>query len=253
MYPLRILRSVALISVFRGNPRRVFDVTNLRQSRYSWTGFSGMMMMKFSCSLRFSWTSNTQVRGALPPFSLCTDWAAVDVEELSFLLAASGQNCELFPVISEEGSIRRPDPVKLRRALRNSTIVVAMYVKGSIPGRDYYVERPLQSEPVRDRQWLPWLSARRCLIAFGRATSDCALTACIHDLAVAPSLEKPEIGRWIVQRLVRKLVRRGIYDISVLARPEQREFFLSCGFGTDILGSTTMIYPSITQQPSIKI
>ncbi|CAD6272516.1 unnamed protein product [Miscanthus lutarioriparius] len=35
---------------------------------------------------------------------------------------------------------------------------------------------------------------------------------------------------------------RGIYDISALCTEKERPFFEACGFGDDMMGSTTMLY-----------
>ncbi|XP_074280545.1 GCN5-related N-acetyltransferase 3, chloroplastic isoform X2 [Silene latifolia] len=40
----------------------------------------------------------------------------------------------------------------------------------------------------------------------------------------------------------RMLTNRGVYDISALCSDDQRLFFEACGFGDDLLGSTTMTY-----------
>ena len=50
------------------------------------------------------------------------------------------------------------------------------------------------------------------------------------------------IGRMIVKRIVRILTSRDIFDIAALCAENERLFFQACGFGDDILGSTTMMY-----------
>ncbi|KAF6138918.1 hypothetical protein GIB67_025647 [Kingdonia uniflora] len=50
------------------------------------------------------------------------------------------------------------------------------------------------------------------------------------------------IGRKIVQRILRALNARDIYDIGALCSEKERLFFEACGFGDDILGSTAMVY-----------
>ncbi|CAK9873195.1 unnamed protein product [Sphagnum jensenii] len=159
-----------------------------------------------------------------------TNWKTIDIEELRSLLAATNQNCEQFPKFDADGSVAKVDPVKLQRALRNSFVVVALNMRVDIP-EDYYTERPPDS----------WLGRNR-LVAFGRATSDHTLTASIYDLAVAPSLQRQGIGRKLLQKIVREISRQGISDIAAMATPDTRCFFQACGFGSDILGSTTMVY-----------
>lgn len=46
----------------------------------------------------------------------------------------------------------------------------------------------------------------------------------------------------ILQRIIRLLTNKGIYDIAALCSDQEMEFFKACGFGDDILGSTTMMY-----------
>ncbi|KAK1570434.1 hypothetical protein Q3G72_001820 [Acer saccharum] len=80
------------------------------------------------------------------------------------------------------------------------------------------------------------------LVGFGRAVSDVGLTASIYDVVVIPSLRRLGIGQMIVRRIVRMLTSRDIYDISALCSEDERLFFEACGFGGDILNSTTMMY-----------
>lgn len=84
------------------------------------------------------------------------------------------------------------------------------------------------------------------LIGFGRAVSDRGLTASIHDVVILPSLQKRGIGRKIVERIIRILTNKGIYDISALCSEKERIFFEACGFGKDPLDSTTMMYTRTT-------
>lgn len=62
------------------------------------------------------------------------------------------------------------------------------------------------------------------------------------NLQVIPSLRRRGIGRKIVQRILRILVNREIYDIAALCSDQQKPFFRACGFGDDVLASTTMMY-----------
>ncbi|KAF5201271.1 Acyl-CoA N-acyltransferases (NAT) superfamily protein [Thalictrum thalictroides] len=63
-----------------------------------------------------------------------------------------------------------------------------------------------------------------------------------HSSVVLPSLQGLGIGRRILNRITRVLTSRGIYDISALCSEKERLFFEACGFGDDVLASTTMIY-----------
>ncbi|MCO5561891.1 hypothetical protein L7F22_015516 [Adiantum nelumboides] len=184
----------------------------------------------------------------LPQTSISLNKDAVDVVELSALLAATRQNCLQFPLLQADGSLAEAaHPSKLHLALQYSTLVVSIHMQGPIPGGDYM--HPIQREHQQHggkKNLTPFLLGRTRpvprLIAFGRATSDHALTASIHDLAVAPSLQRQGFGRRVLQKLLRELGRRGINDIAALASPEQRPFFAACGFGDDEMNSTTMLY-----------
>lgn len=177
--------------------------------------------------------------------TVTTNWKDLDIEEVRSLLAATDQNCENFSKLNSDGSLLKVDRVKLQRALKHSFVVVAIRMGGELE-EDYYMDRPCEENA---RPWMP----RRSLVAFGRATSDSTLTASIYDLAVAPSLQRQGIGRRLVQRIVREIARHGIADIAVMAGPENRAFFRACGFGSDILGSTAMIYTAESSSDALRI
>ncbi|KAG6556612.1 hypothetical protein Mapa_001553 [Marchantia paleacea] len=176
---------------------------------------------------------------------VCTDPVRIDAEQLSSLLAASNQNCELFPRLRDDGTVVPVNPTKLRRALRHSTVVVALYVERG-DEEECEVERidQIPGQPVRGwlDYWKPRPERRRTLVAFGRATSDFSLTASIYDLVVAPSYQRAGYGSRVLLRIVRELRRKGICDIAVTPTPELRKFFDKCGFAPDQLNSTTMMY-----------
>lgn len=46
----------------------------------------------------------------------------------------------------------------------------------------------------------------------------------------------------ILKRLVSVLTSKDIYDISALCEKNDRMFFGACGFGDDMMNSTTMMY-----------
>lgn len=168
-----------------------------------------------------------------------TNWREVDIGELRALLTGTQQNCDQFPERNPDGSVRTEvSPVKLKRAIQHSFIVVAMYIRGEL-GEDYFPERPLTPDRTRT------------LVAFARATSDRSLTAAIHDVAVAPSLQGRGVGRRLMQRMVREITRYGIADISVMADRHTRPFFGKCGFDSDVLGSTAMMYTACTSSSEL--
>ena len=153
----------------------------------------------------------------LPPMSLSLDRNAIDPSELSSLLASTAQNCLQFPSPSSSSSsssssfprlVQPVKPSKLRVALRNSTVVVSIHMNlaedfhgveaycsthrdgrhhgyGTLietlttQGLGLYSNIFFSKDPRARRQ-----RRRRTLVAFGRATSDEALTASIYDLVV---------------------------------------------------------------------
>lgn len=130
-----------------------------------------------------------KVFGDRGPVYVCTDPSNIDAEQLSSFLAASNQNCELFPRLRDDGSVVPVNPTKLRRALRHSTVVVALYVEQDDEEEcEAEADRIDQIPGQPGRGWLdywkPRPERRRTLVAFGRATSDFSLTASIYDLAV---------------------------------------------------------------------
>ncbi|RZC16830.1 hypothetical protein D0Y65_009924 [Glycine soja] len=89
---------------------------------------------------------------------------------------------------------------------------------------------------------MPVSPSRDQLVRFGRVLFEYGLTASIYDVMVIPSLQRMGIGQMIVKKIVRMLTNRDIYDIAALCSGNERLFFEACGFGDDILGSTTMMY-----------
>ncbi|CAA6654572.1 unnamed protein product [Spirodela intermedia] len=183
--------------------------------------------------IRFSATPqnpNKKSRKA-PPITISTNRSCIDVVHLRELLHASGHSCYRFPL-------------SLSRAVAHSPVVVSVFCKSNFPFGDQDpggISRFTGFEQMFERA-VSVPDPDSLLIGFGRAVTDGGLTASIHDVVVMPSLQRLGIGRKIVQRLVRVLTSREIYDISALCSTEERLFFRACGFGDDMLGSTTMMY-----------
>lgn len=183
-----------------------------------------------------------------PRLTVVVGASGVDAPDVAALLAATGQNCDLFPALDAAGRPLPVDSAKLRRAIDHSFVVVAIYLHGRIPGGEGEL-LPGDAPPPREGgdggSWQRHVAGapRRQLVAFGRASSDTTLTASIHDLAVHPALQGIGIGRKLLHHIVRELRRRDVLDIAALAPSQQlRFFFRACGFARDRLGSTTMTY-----------
>ncbi|XP_062180981.1 GCN5-related N-acetyltransferase 3, chloroplastic isoform X1 [Phragmites australis] len=201
---------------------------------------------------------------APPPISVSMDPALVDPAHLQALMLACAHSCaiRLSPSPAQPASPGEPvDIHKLRTALAHSFIVVSVFCSArslANAGEGHrFLGLGLDLELGR-------LGERR-LVGFGRAVSDVGLTASVHDvvvifslvvvklalgalsslisdLQVHPSLQRRGIGRKIVEKITRALHSRGIYDISALCTKKERPFFEACGFGDDMMGSTTMLY-----------
>ncbi|CAI0459274.1 unnamed protein product [Linum tenue] len=80
---------------------------------------------------------------------------------------------------------------------------------------------------------------QRQRVGFGRAVSDSGLTASIYDVVILIRVKGVGVLLCVDFRI---LTSRGIYDIGALCSANERMFFRACGFGDDILGSTTTMY-----------
>ncbi|KAL3732504.1 hypothetical protein ACJRO7_029207 [Eucalyptus globulus] len=182
------------------------------------------------------------------PIYISTRPGHVDPGALRDLYASCNLSCGRFPdvgpgrrVPEEEGGGGIPLD-KLRVALAHSAVVVSVFCRdedlspdaeqSAVVGIGGLVSKVLPRVDPSDGR----------LVGFGRAVSDLGLTASIYDVMVFPSLRGMGIGRMIVKRIVRILTSRDIYDIAALCSENERPLFEACGFGDDILGSTTMMY-----------
>ncbi|KAL8539452.1 hypothetical protein ACS0TY_001168 [Phlomoides rotata] len=183
-----------------------------------------------------------------PPIFISTNTAHVNQCHLRELYALCNHSCHRFPTIDASGSVEPVDPLKLRTALSHSSVVVSVFTKPEFV--------TTQSSPEVRRvvgiggDWIrkvaPVTPENGRLIGFGRAVSDLGLTASIYDVMVHPAVQGMGIGQMIVQRIIRLLTNRDIYDIAALCSEDERQLYRSCGFADDVLGSTTMMYTRST-------
>ncbi|KAL8137406.1 hypothetical protein V2J09_003407 [Rumex salicifolius] len=173
---------------------------------------------------------NAKTKASPPPIPIfiSTDRSAVDLRCLSSLYSSCNHSNHRFPDPAD------PQPASLHKlgiAIAHSSIVVSVFTKPDDAGRGSFgsIWSPLSPENGR-------------LVGFGRAVSDMGLTAAIYDVMVVPGLRRMGIGRLIVQRIVRMLTNKDVYDISALCSDQDSLFFKACGFGDDVLGSTTMMF-----------
>ncbi|KAJ4786966.1 Acyl-CoA N-acyltransferases (NAT) superfamily protein [Rhynchospora pubera] len=175
-----------------------------------------------------------------PPLSISTNRSSVDPVQVQHLFASCGHSCHRFPRTGPDGRVEPVELEKLRVALAHSFVVVSVLCKARFLEGEK--EKGVLEYGFEDL----FGDSDQRLVGFGRAVSDCGLTASIHDVVVIPSLRRRGIGQKIINRILRILTSRGIYDISALCTENERLFFKACGFGFDSLGSTTMMY---TQSP----
>lgn len=197
-----------------------------------------------------------------PPIIISMNPAHVDYHQLRELYRACNHSCHQVPnvVDSHGGLVEAIDIDKLRVALSHSFVVVSVFSRWAHPEKDKDKEvnggdtTLTKSSSLLDlkenlkglglllEKMTPMTPSNSQLVGFGRAVSDHGLTACIYDVMVIPTLQGRGIGQRIVKKIIRKLTSKEIYDIAVLCSDNQRIFFEACGFGDDILGSTTMVY-----------
>ncbi|XP_074280546.1 GCN5-related N-acetyltransferase 3, chloroplastic isoform X3 [Silene latifolia] len=164
-----------------------------------------------------------------PAILISTNPSNINISSLSHLYLSCNHSPHRLAAAADV------DAGKLEVAVNHSAVVVSVFAK---VGND--------DEESGDGLWgvrmAPPSPKNGELIGFGRAVSDLGLTASIFDVMVIPTLRRLGIGRMIVHRIIRMLTNRGVYDISALCSDDQRLFFEACGFGDDLLGSTTMTY-----------
>lgn len=113
---------------------------------------------------------------------------------------------------------------KVKTSLENSDVIVVAY-DGSVQGL-----------------WM--LKNTRRIIGMGRAVSDGALVATLHDIMVHPEYQRQGIGRRIVKLLTTYLdTRMDVIDVGVVVVNDGgfERFLERSGFGEDDEGSTAML------------
>lgn len=130
-------------------------------------------------------SSSSLPRRRPPPIYISTNPSHLDPLHLRDLFLDSNHSCFRFPNLSLDGRVEPVDPVRLRKALAHSFIVVSVFCRTRFLAGDdsdeisAYGFRDLfeRSPPESDRK----------LVGFGRAVSDGGLTASIHDVVVRKS------------------------------------------------------------------
>eukprot|EP00242_Pyramimonas_sp_CCMP2087_P013297 CAMPEP_0198220450 /NCGR_PEP_ID=MMETSP1445-20131203/79091_1 /TAXON_ID=36898 /ORGANISM="Pyramimonas sp., Strain CCMP2087" /LENGTH=238 /DNA_ID=CAMNT_0043898227 /DNA_START=252 /DNA_END=965 /DNA_ORIENTATION=+ len=89
---------------------------------------------------------------------------------------------------------------------------------------------------------LPLLGRKRStrLVGYAHAITDNALVATVLDVRVAREFRDAGVGRKLMSRLVKDIMKRDVFDIGVVALKTQTQFFEKCWFGPDPEGATMM-------------
>ncbi|MED6150731.1 hypothetical protein PIB30_075336 [Stylosanthes scabra] len=166
---------------------------------------------------------NLLLRPPIFPIYISTDPRHADPLRLRDLCATCHYSFHRFPSHVAEDQPLFLDTRKLRIALSHSAVVVSVFCKsqhilsaadGDDDGGFGVVDLFESVTPVTPSDGE--------LVGFGRAVSDCGLTASIYDVMVVPSLRRMGIGRMIVKKIVRMLTNREVYDIAALCTENER-------------------------------
>ncbi len=121
---------------------------------------------------------------------------------------------ELEELCDAVGWSRRPLR-KVRKALQNSFLVVSMWEERG---------------------------AKRRLVGFARATSDCAFNATIWDVVIHPSYQNRGFGKALMKYTIKKLRSEDISNITLFADPQVVDFYRRLGFILDPEGIKGMFW-----------
>ncbi|CAK7340022.1 unnamed protein product [Dovyalis caffra] len=221
-------------------------------------GYGGIKTMEIRWATRkdYSKQVSTKLKPRIPIF-ISTNPSHINPQELRDLYSSCNHSCHRFPRVDNTGKLVEPvDIKKLSIALSHSALLVSVFCNtedvvasdDDCGNEDEPSERettPLVGLGDLLQRVVPFpvvSPSTGKLVGFGRAVSDYGLTASIFDVMVIPSLQGMGIGKMIVKRIIRILTSREIYDIAALCSADERLFFKACGFGDDIMGSTTMMY-----------
>lgn len=142
--------------------------------------------------------------------------------------------CDLFESCPSVG-LSYHQPIcrdRMERALAYSDVVVVAYEEGLSPL--WRIHSMMTGKVSR-------------VVGFGRAVSDGALVATLHDIMVHPEYRRQGIGTKVVQLLTRNLdTRLDVIDVGVVVKGDEdgvfEQFLTRAGFGEDDEGSTAMVY-----------
>ncbi|XP_012091095.1 uncharacterized protein LOC105649143 isoform X2 [Jatropha curcas] len=205
-----------------------------------------MQMKGGGKTMEIRWASRriSKLKSTRIPVYISASPSHINTQQLRELYSACNYSCHRFPEIDHSGIVvEAVDLKKLSVALSHSSVLVSVFCnpRDVVENNQQQLrqeEQEQEQDPTPPLMGLGNLLQRLMpkplslpkvspsngqLVGFGRAVSDFGLTASIYDVMVIPSLRRMGIGKMIVKRIIRL-------------------FFKACGFGDDILGSTTMMY-----------
>lgn len=120
-----------------------------------------------------------------PPLSISTNRSSVDPVQVQHLFASCAHSCHRFPRTGPDGRTELVDLRKLRLALAHSYVVVSVFCKARfLEGEQERQDSGALGYGLGDL----FGDSDQRLVGFGRAVSDCGLTASIHDVVVKSSI-----------------------------------------------------------------
>ncbi|CAH9096486.1 unnamed protein product [Cuscuta epithymum] len=89
--------------------------------------------------------------------------------------------------------------------------------------------------------WVEDEKAER-LVAFARVTGDGVFNGIIWDVVVDPRFQGIGLGKAVMERIVSKLLEKGVTNIALYSEPRVLGFYRLLGFVADPDGITGMVY-----------
>ncbi|XP_048232145.1 uncharacterized protein LOC8276639 isoform X2 [Ricinus communis] len=161
---------------------------------------------------------NSRRRRKLPVY-ISANPSDISPLELRDLYSTCNHSCHRFPNLDHNGKVLEAvDLNKLRVALSHSSVLVSVFCNlEDLEPQEEALSLMGLGDFLRKVTPFPLLSPSNSqLVGFGRAVSDLGMTASIHDVMVIPSLRGMGIGKIIVNKIIRILTNRDIYDIAAL-------------------------------------
>ncbi|KAH8480494.1 hypothetical protein H0E87_030682 [Populus deltoides] len=200
-------------------------------------GYGGMKAMEIRWATRKEYSNkvSTTLKPRIPIF-ISTNPSHINPQELRDLYGSCNHSCHRFPKMDKMGKLVEPVDIKrLSVALSHSALLVSVFCNK---------EDVLASDDDCGNEREPSKGETPPVLGLGDLLHRGGAFACgfTFHWQVIPSLRGMGIGTMIVKRIIRILTGRDIYDIAALCSANERQFFKACGFGDDIMGSTTMMY-----------